>query len=231
MVDDPPSFKDPIGLFPLPNVVLLPKSTLPLQIFEPRYLAMVRDALEGERLIAMGLLKPGYEEYYHTNLAEIAAVVCIGRIREHVQVPDGRYFINLLGLCRAQVSSEIRDGDYRLARLEPITHNSNPIAQGLESHVRAAIREALASPLLGQLSNADKCRDVLQRSAPLDELLDFVAAALLPSEAVEIRQRLLEELDLLQRGAILVAELQRLEQLLDRHQRRTEQWPRSGSMN
>src|SRR5205085_1387943 len=153
-------------------------------------------------------LKPGYEGYYYTNLAEIAPVVCVGRIREHVQIPDGRYFINLHGLCRARVRSEDGDGEYRLARVEAIAASSNPIAQGLESDVRRAIQQALASPLIAQLGGIDKCRILMQRAAPLEELVDFVAAALLPSDGVEIRQRLLEEMDLLQRAAILVGELQ-----------------------
>jgi Lon protease-like protein len=226
-----PPLDDPVGLFPLPNVVLFPGATLPLQVFEPRYRTMVRNALEGEGLIAMALLKPGYEGYYYTNLAEIAPVVCVGRIREHVQVPDGRYFINLQGLCRARVQSEDRDGEYRLARLEAIRTPHNPIAQGLDRDVRRAIHQALTSPLLGQLNNADKCRSLLQRSAPLEELFDFIAAALLPSDGVEIKQRLLEECDILQRGAILLTELQRIEQILERHQRATDEWPRLGSMN
>ena len=67
-----PDFSTPISLFPLPNVVLLPGSTLPLQIFEPRYRSMVGDVLgEGDPVMAMALLKPGYEAYYYTNLAAI----------------------------------------------------------------------------------------------------------------------------------------------------------------
>src|SRR6476646_5872940 len=103
--DLPPKFNVPIGLFPLPNVVLFPGATLPLQIFEPRYRTMVRDAIDRHRLIAMAFLLPGYEGYYHTNLAKVSPTVCVGRIRDHVQIPDGRYFINLQGLCRARVRS------------------------------------------------------------------------------------------------------------------------------
>jgi Lon protease-like protein len=229
--DQPPSFKEPIGLFPLPNVVMFPGTMLPLQIFEPRYRAMVRDAIDRHRLIAMAFLLPGYEGYYHTNLAKVAPTVCVGRIRDHVQIPDGRYFINLQGLCRARVRSEDRDGEYRLAHLDPVRPHHNAVAASLETDVRRAVQEALGSPLLEQLSGIDKCRGLMQRSGSLEELLDFTAAVLLPADAVEIKQRLLEEPDVLQRAAILIAELRRIENILDRHQRNTDNWPRPGSMN
>src|SRR6185503_4161518 len=112
-IDFPP-LDEPVGLFPLPNVVLFPRATLPLQVFEPRYRAMVRDALDDHSLIAMALLRPGYEAYYYTNIAKIHPVVCVGRIREHIQINDGRYFINLVGLCRAIVRQEEQEGEYRL---------------------------------------------------------------------------------------------------------------------
>lgn len=224
------SLKDPVGLFPLPNVVLLPGATLPLQVFEPRYRAMVRDSLDKHRLIAMAYLKPGYEPYYHTNLAEIAPIVCVGRIREHVAV-DVRYFINLVGLCRARVRSEDRDGEYRLAQLEPLTAAPNAITSSFEHDIRRAFAQALASPLWSRLAGIDKCRSALRSLMPLEHMLDLTAATLLAPDAVEIRQRLLEEADVLQRAAILLAELQRLHLILERHERSSAQWPRTGSMN
>ncbi len=225
-----PSLRDPVGLFPLPNAVLLPGATLPLQVFEPRYRAMVRDALEQHQLIAMAYLKPGYEAYYHTNLAEISPIVCVGRIREHVQV-DVRYFINLVGLCRARVRSEDRDGEYRLAQLEPLPAAQNAIASGFEPDIRRSFEQTLSSPLWAALHGIDKCRSALQGLLPLEPLLDLTAATLLPTDAVEIRQRLLEEPDVLQRAAILLTELGRLHLILERHQRSSDEWPRTGSMN
>src|SRR5437016_14443168 len=77
-----------VPLFPLPNVVLFPRAVLPLHIFEERYLVMTADALRRDRLIAMALLKPGWErDYYSTPTIE--PVVCVGQILMHEQLPDG----------------------------------------------------------------------------------------------------------------------------------------------
>src|SRR6185436_8178490 len=108
-----------VPLFPLPNVVLFPRAVLPLHIFEERYKTMTADALAGERLVAMALLRPGWEkDYYHRP--EIEPVVCVGTILSHERLPDGKYNFLLQGHTRARVLGEHRAGDtpYRLARLE-----------------------------------------------------------------------------------------------------------------
>jgi Lon protease-like protein len=106
-------------LFPLPNVVFFPHILLPLHVFEQRYRQMVEDAISGEGLIAMALLKPGSENVYHTKHAPIYNMVCVGRIGAHEQLPDGRYNVALQGLSRAAVLDE-EDSDlpYRTARLD-----------------------------------------------------------------------------------------------------------------
>ncbi|MHC4796242.1 MAG: LON peptidase substrate-binding domain-containing protein, partial [Planctomycetota bacterium] len=118
--DQLPGFNEPMGLIPLPNVVLFPGATLPLHIFEPRYRIMVNDALQTEAMIAMALLHPGYEASYYTNYAKIHPVVGAGQIQEHIQVADGRYFIRIQGICRARVLQEYHDAEYRMALLEPL---------------------------------------------------------------------------------------------------------------
>src|SRR5208283_3284513 len=85
-----------VPLFPLPSVVLFPRAVLPLHIFEQRYKTMVADTLAGSRLIAMGLLLPGWERNYHGRAA-IESVVCIGKILAHEKLPDGKYNLLLQG--------------------------------------------------------------------------------------------------------------------------------------
>lgn len=80
------SLPDIIPIFPLEGALLLPSGELPLNIFEPRYLAMVTDALQGNRLI--GIIQPDYK------------TGCVGRIIKFEEVIDGRYLISLRGLCR-----------------------------------------------------------------------------------------------------------------------------------
>jgi len=94
-----------VPLFPLPNVVLFPRAVLPLHIFEDRYKAMTADVLAGNRLIAMALLRPGWEKDYYQTPA-IEPVVCGGEIRSWEQLPDGKYNFLLQGRTRARVISE-----------------------------------------------------------------------------------------------------------------------------
>src|SRR6185503_6398161 len=103
-----------VPLFPLPNVVLFPRAVLPLHIFEERYKAMTADALEGDRCIAMALLRPGWEKCYYGRPA-IEPVVCIGKILSHERLPDGKYNFLLQGEARARIVREHGDQPYRLA--------------------------------------------------------------------------------------------------------------------
>lgn len=114
-----PQFKDlpaVIPLFPLPEVLLLPGGMLPLNIFEPRYLAMVRDTLGADRMIGMiqplsGEDRAGDPPLYDTG--------CAGRISRFEETPDGRFLISLKGVCRFDVAEELapRDG-YRRAQAD-----------------------------------------------------------------------------------------------------------------
>src|SRR5260221_12416732 len=79
-----------VPLFPLPNVVLFPRAILPLHIFEERYKTMTADALCGDRLIAMALLRPGWEKSYYQRPA-IEPVVCLGKIVIHERIGSGKY--------------------------------------------------------------------------------------------------------------------------------------------
>src|SRR5215208_1517291 len=81
-----------LPLFPLPNVVLFPNVCLPLHVFEPRYRQMVADALDGDRIIGMTLLRPGYEAEYERRPA-IYPIGCAGVVTHSQPLADGRYDI------------------------------------------------------------------------------------------------------------------------------------------
>jgi Lon protease-like protein len=91
-----------IPVFPLAGVLLFPRSALPLNIFEPRYLNMIDDALAGDRLI--GLIQPLYGETQ--GEPELCAVGCVGRLTSYAETDDGRYLITLTGLCRFRARRE-----------------------------------------------------------------------------------------------------------------------------
>jgi len=225
------SFDQPMGLLPLPNVVLLPEATLPLQILEPRYRAMVRDALSDDALIALALLQPGFEPSYYTNMADIYPTVCVGRIREYVQIQDGRYFVSLFGLCRARVQEEDRHGEYRLAVLEPMVSPDTGVDADGEYAARGRCQQILSAQEFESFEGISHLRAFVHGGTSLAKIVDKLAAHLLPMEAFEIKQRLLEEPDVLQRAETLVRELKMIQQALETRQNSLEQWPHFGSMN
>jgi Lon protease-like protein len=114
MLDAP---KRPVPVFPLPGFVLFPHVMVPLHIFELRYRTMVRDALSGERLIALALLKPGWEGEYHAS-PEYLSTACLARIEEVEWLPNDCYDLKLLGLGRVELGAVVREFPYRAARVE-----------------------------------------------------------------------------------------------------------------
>jgi len=93
-------------LFPLPNLVLFPHVIQPLHIFEPRYVELLRDAIQSDKLIAISLLAPGWEDDYDGRPA-IEPVACLGRVLTWQTQPSNRYNLLLLGLRRVQVVREL----------------------------------------------------------------------------------------------------------------------------
>ena len=109
--------RQPVPVFPLPNVVLFPHAVVPLHVFELRYRTLVRDALEGERLIALALLKPGWEADYHGSPA-FHELGCLARFEGVEWLPDGGYDLELLGLSRVRFGARVREYPYRAVRVE-----------------------------------------------------------------------------------------------------------------
>jgi Lon protease-like protein len=114
-----PESLNAIPLFPLPNVVLFPRAVLPLHIFEERYKEMTADVIQGDRRIAMALLKPGWEKNYYQTPA-LEPVVCVGTILSHERLDDGKYNFLLQGNLRARIIKEHYGLPYRTADLAPL---------------------------------------------------------------------------------------------------------------
>jgi hypothetical protein len=94
-----------LPIFPLAGVLLLPRGQLPLNIFEPRYLAMTRDALGGDRLI--GMVQPSDPNQPAGGNPPVYPTGCAGRITSFSETEDGRYLITLTGLCRFRIREEL----------------------------------------------------------------------------------------------------------------------------
>jgi Lon protease-like protein len=171
-----------IPLFPLPNVVLFPGVFLPLHVFEERYRALTRDALAGDRIIGMTLLRPGFEGDYEGRPA-IYPVGCAGVVSHSDRLPDGRYNIVLHGLSKFRIVEEMADGEYRRARIEPLTEVTDAPARRRIKDLRTRIEELLLSAL--------KATEVQIPGSLSDEDLVHALCQYLQFEPAE-RQALLE---------------------------------------
>ena len=128
-------------LFPLPNLVLFPHVIQPLHVFEPRYRQLMADALAGDRLMALALLQPDWEEDYHKR-PPIHPTVCLGRIFQEERLPDGRFNLLLHGVARARVLEEVQTGKlYRSARIDVLTDDPIPC-----SRIEKGLRRRLGLP-------------------------------------------------------------------------------------
>jgi len=125
-MSDRPSTREPIALpdmlpiFPLTGVLLLPRGRLPLNIFEPRYLAMTRDALAGERLI--GMVQPSEPQDDNRGGGSnppVYPVGCAGRLTQFSETDDGRYLITLTGVSRFRIVEELPLGSAGYRRVVP----------------------------------------------------------------------------------------------------------------
>jgi uncharacterized protein len=200
-------FRGVARLFPLPNLVLFPSVVQPLHIFEPRYRQMMADALDDDRLLAMTLLRPGWEEDYEGR-PPVHPVACLGRIFNEERLPDGRYNLLLHGLQRIRIEEELPpDKLYRAARVQLLEDLPSPDAEQTRS-LRDRLEEALPPLLQLQGGALDQARKLLQSDLPLGALCDVFGFAL-PLEP-SVKQELLEELDVGRRVRQLLAHLEAL---------------------
>jgi Lon protease-like protein len=192
-------------LFPLPNLVLFPDVMQPLHIFEPRYRQMTADALAGDRLIALALLRPGWEANYDGRPA-IHPVACLGRIAAEQRLEDGRYNILLRGLKRIRLVEELSPQGklYRTARVELLEDDPGP-AEAVARALRRRLGKAVAGWFPQKGAVYDEFRKLFRSDRPLRLLADVVAFAL-PLQ-VEVKQALLEELDVRRRVRRLLGHL------------------------
>ena len=181
-----------VPVFPLPGVVFFPRTVLPLHVFEPRYRAMVRDAVRGEGLIAVSLLRPGWEADY-SGSPSFHDVGTVGRIEDLVSLEDGRFNLRLVGAQRVRLGRWIKERPYRLVRVTPLSEDN--VDESADSIVSAKL-DLLASHgcLVRELAPAGAQGIGLDDRMPFETAVNG-ACANLPVEPA-IRQSLLEENDL-----------------------------------
>ena len=184
-----------LPVFPLDGAVLLARGQLPLNIFEPRYLNMIDDAMAGDRLIGMVQTTGGPADH-----PEVAPVGCAGRITNFAETPDGRYMITLTGICRFRILDEVHArAPYRQVRADFQTYAADLIPAPSSADIgRPALLEALGHFLehRGLEIDWDTARD-----APAEALVNSLCMAL-PFEGAE-KQALIEAMDLGSRAETL----------------------------
>ena len=135
-----------IPIFPLPNVVLFPNVFLPLHIFEPRYRQMTADALAGDRMIGMVLLRPGYEPEYDGR-PPVYRTGCSGLITHAEKLDDGRYNLVLRGLEKFTIEREepaVPARSYRTALVAPLDETLREADRSQLGDLRQRLHELLA---------------------------------------------------------------------------------------
>jgi Lon protease-like protein len=184
-----------VPLFPLPGALLLPRGQMPLNIFEPRYLAMIDDALKSHRLI--GMIQPDEGAEDSTRLTpSLYGVGCIGRITQIAETGDGRYLLTLTGVARFEVIEEVRAlTPYRQAKVSYSRFASDFEARAGEDDVRALKEFALANELKIDWKGVNE--------APNEALVN--ALSMMAPFGPKEKQALLEAGDLKTRAEMLVA--------------------------
>ena len=186
-----------IPVFPLTGVLLLPHGKLPLNIFEPRYLNMVQDALAGSRLI--GMIQP--RDGGLGNHPPLYDVGCAGRITSFTETDDGRFLITLTGINRFRIKDEMATTrGYRRVVADWSTFAADQAEDGPCTLDRTSLDTILRAYFKQQGINANW--DSIAQ-APLDRLITSLCM-ICPLDAPE-KQALLESPDLNARARLLLA--------------------------
>lgn len=199
-IDDIPGV---VPVFPLASVLLLPRSHLPLNIFEPRYMTMVDDVLAGDRLI--GMVQPQFDRAEDEDpdppLCEVGA---LGRIVSYQETGDGRYLIQLGGVCRFAIEEEITSDahPYRTCRISAERFAGDlKVPDAMSQEID---RASLIAAFQNYLDANDLEADWKSVRTASNEALVNTLAMMSPYGPRE-KQALLEAPDLKSRAATLVA--------------------------
>ena len=188
-----------IPVFPLPNVVLFPKTYLPLHIFEPRYRAMVSDAAMSGQCIGMALLKAGWETDYYGN-PPVFSMGCVGRLVSVQPLADGRSNILLQGLGRFEIEREWYDKAYREATI-------SLTVRGTETSLDPTVRQRLFTILESYLLSRDDvptCQELFREEVGDEIVVNTLSTYL---ECTPLEKQFLLEADSLHQQARRLSDL------------------------
>lgn len=190
-----------LPIFPLSGALLLPRGQLPLNVFEPRYVAMTNDAMLGDRFI--GMARPIHPREEGETAAAVYKTGCAGRISSFEETTDDRYLITLTGVCRFAIIEELPHADTGYRRVHAAYDG---FVDDLDDPVEEAVDRAQLTQTLQQCFPPDDDVPVDWSAiarAPSDSLVTSLAM-ILPFASSE-KQALLEARDLGERARILTA--------------------------
>ena len=202
----PDDFTGRVRLFPLPNVVMFPHVLQPLHIFEPRYRAMLEEALATDQMVAMAILAPGWEADYEGRPA-LDPVACLGRIATHNKLENGRYNVLLAGMKRIHLTKELdTDKPFREAMVE-IVEDCYPAES---TSRRPALEQKLLDSFKRLLPKVPEALEPLERllagQVELGTLTDIISYTL--DIGLECKLALLREPNVDERARLLIGHLQ-----------------------
>lgn len=189
-----------IPIFPLPGALLLPRGQMPLNIFEPRYLAMVDHALKTDRII--GMIQTDVDNEPSSTVPKLYSVGCAGRITQFAETGDGRYLITLIGIARFRVEEELPLIDlFRRCKVSFEPFASDFVARAGENEVN---REGVVKALRDFVDSAHVKVDWRGiEEAPNEALVN--ALCMMSPFGVREKQALLEAPNLKTRAEVLIA--------------------------
>lgn len=201
-------FSGTVRLFPLPNLVLFPHVLQPLHVFEERYRQLLEESLAGDRLIAMAMLAPGWENDYDGR-PPVYPMACLGQVATHCRLKGGAYNLLLAGVRRVKLLRELapRKG-FREAQVELCDDLYPPSEESEAIRLQERLRQALVRvlPLVPQAQ--EQIDQLLASDVPLGMLADMVGYTL--DIELPAKQALLEEVDVHRRTELLLAHLDKL---------------------
>ena len=227
---DAASFSGIARLFPLPNLVMFPHVMQPLHVFEPRYRALLEDALDDDRLIAMAVLAPGWETDYEGR-PEVCPVACLGRVATHQRLDDGRYNLLLAGLVRGRIVEELpRTKLFREAKSRGLPGPLSPERRGPRSQVHKELFDCFRrSRAVGAWRHTRSSNSLLRAELSLGMLTDIVAYTL--ELDVAYKESLLREPNVDRRAALLLRRLSDADGTCDDCETASDKFPPDFSAN
>jgi uncharacterized protein len=193
-----------VPLFPLPNVVLFPRTPMPLYIFEERYRTMIKETLAGNGELVIALLRTGSELSY-TSISAVHSIACLGKIETYEELEDGKYNIVVVGTRRVRIMREVQHSPYQLVEVEFIDDEISD--EGPDEVVRRQNHLGSLFAKFTELATGVKQHAVeIMPQLDFESLVNMVAMTL--NLAIDQKQALLEINDPLQRCEVLIPVLQ-----------------------